>query len=319
MDNLRRFIIVITLFLFFATSICGFLLSLGYSGISKEKETEIIIDAKPYDDNQDLPTNFHGNILVIVGEKSRPETDLMFVLNYDSKSSQMSFLYIPKDLKYTDPVMQETNTIGSYYAKNSAEKTALLVSSILDIGIPYYINLNDNAFARMINMFEAVNFNLPVSIKYKDAYYNINIDKSQSVFDGARALSLIQFYKTEDNVYSSSMLKYYNGKDVNRIKMANKFMQAFVTQKFGEKYKDQYFDLFKLLLPECETNITEKDLKVMTTKLDKLNHDLIKAFMITGKESIVTKDSIEYEGLFLDLSTGLNVNSNQILTTRFIS
>ena len=319
MDNLRRFVIVITIFLFFATSVCGFLLALGYSGISKEKETTIDIDADPYKPDDDQPTSFKGTILVIVGEKSRPETDVLFVVNYDSNHNQLSFLYIPKDLKYTDPIIKETNSIGSYYSKNSAEKTATLVSSILDINIPYYINLNDNAFARMINMFEAVNFNMPISIKYKDAYYDIDIKKNENVFDGTMALKLIQFYKTEDDTYTNTMLNYYNGKDTSRIRMASNFLNAFVSQKFGEQYKDQYFDLFKLLLPECETNITESVLRSMTAKLDKINHDISRSYMITGKETISTKYYIEFDNLFLDFTSGLNVSSRQVLDTRFVS
>lgn len=321
MDNLRRFIVIITVFLFFATSICGFLLSLGYSGISKGKETDVTIDATPFNPDEQTPTVFKGNILVIVGEKSRPETDLMFVINYDSNTSKLSFLYIPKDLKYSDPVKQETGTIGTYYSHNGGEATTLLVSSILDIGITYYINLNDNAFARMINMFEAVNYSLPVNIKYKDQYYDIDIQKGEHLFDGAMALQLIQFYKTQDNVYSSSMLNFYNGKDVNRIKIASNFMNAFVLQKFGENGKDKYnyYELFELLLPDCETNINKEVLKNITSKLDKLNTGLTENYMITGKEVLGLKYFIEYKDIFKDFKTGLDVDAKGILKDKFYS
>lgn len=319
MDNLRRFIVILTIFLFFTTSICGFLLSLGYSGISKGKETDLYIDIDPYQENES-PTYFRGNILVIVGEKTRPETDLMFVVNYDSNSSQLKFLYIPKDLKYSDPVTHETGTIGTYFSQHSGEATATLVSSILDIGIPYFINLNDSVFARMINMFEGVNYSLPVNIKYKDQYYDIDIVKGEQLFDGSRALQLVQFYKTQDNIYSSSMLTFYNGKDVNRIKIASNFVNAFINQKLGEagKEKYNYFELLKLLLPDCDTNITEQVLKTITAKLDKLNVNLTENYMITGKESVGLKYYIEYKNLFKDFKTGLDVDAKNILS-RFIS
>ncbi len=319
MDNLRRFVIVITVFMFFTISVCGFLLSLGYSGISKGKEIPVKIDgADKYDweSPDNYLTDFSGNILFLIGEKSRPELDAMFILNYNSTKSQMTFLFIPKDLKYS--ISKTTDTIGGYYSLFGGEETALLVSSLLDIGISHYVNLNDNSFARMINMFEGVSFNLPVDIEYNDENYKIDLKKGEKIFDGSMALQLNQFYKTNDNSYSSNLLSFYNGNDVNRIKMVKNFSQAFVNQKINDKYKDKYFDYFNLLLKDCDTNINEQTLQSITYKLDKIDTKSVEYYMITGKEVINDKYSIEYKDLFLNLNSNLNVNSFQILENRFI-
>ena len=72
MDNLRRFVLVFTVVIFFTIAICGFVLAKNYYEISKKDNVVLESDGTVFDpnakDNLALD-DFNENILLVVGDK----------------------------------------------------------------------------------------------------------------------------------------------------------------------------------------------------------------------------------------------------------
>ncbi len=313
MDNLRRFVVVFTLFFFLAASVCGYILALSYDGTTDGKKEVLTVGADKYDPygGGSAKNIFCNNILFIVGERNRPETELLLVMNYDSSAAAMTFLYIPKDIAYNTD--QSVTTMGRTFAEASRRSqepagaaTALLISSYLNIGIPYYINLDDTAFKQFINYFGAVQFDIPADLAYRDSYYRISLPKGTQNLDGTGALQLIQFYKTADGIYSSEMLKYYDGTDQKRIAAAQNYLEAFLNQKLTKENSNRYYaENFKSLIQgfldnaRCDHNLPDEMLDIIAESIAELSGNQIQYYMFT-EEKTQSDDDYIVTDLLLD-------------------
>ena len=78
MDNLRRFIIVVSLILLFTFGICGFFLASSFRDSTEETNTQnLSFDLPTFDPNSNVEDEtkiFHNNIILIIGSREKPET-----------------------------------------------------------------------------------------------------------------------------------------------------------------------------------------------------------------------------------------------------
>ena len=94
MDNLRRFIIVVSLILLFTFGICGFFLASSFRDSTEETNTQnLSFDLPTFDPNSNVEDEtkiFHNNIILIIGSREKPETELLMLMNIDSSTSRTS-------------------------------------------------------------------------------------------------------------------------------------------------------------------------------------------------------------------------------------
>lgn len=253
MDNLRRFILVFTAIIFITLSVCGIVLANSYQKMAKTEEHDLTAPAPTYDPrNNGTMGKLKENILFLVGDKDGTETELMFLMNVDSESSTVHFLYIPKDLKYAMSSDRSVGNMGNLLAKKgSASSVVDIVASFFEMSVNYYVQMPCEVFAEFVNAFDkdstGIEYTIPADLKYGIGKYNIDLKKDTKKLGGREAMQLIQFYHTENDEYSAELMAYYDGSDVKRIQAAQSLLHSFLTQKViktgDETYEQTFADI----------------------------------------------------------------------------
>lgn len=334
MDNLRRFLVVFTAMFFIAAAVCGFMLVQSYNDAEGQQVEDLLVSAPTYDPNGDTSGSiFRENILCMVADSGKKMPELTFIINVDSLSGHVSFLFIPQNMKYAISQTGEMGTFGEYcgrYAWNTAGRAASLLSSFLDIHIEHYLTLSTKDFGLLISAFssedEGVYLEIPVDIEYKNEKENLDISftAGPQYLKGAQAAQFIQFYQTQDGVYTSEMLPYYDGTDVKRIGQVQRFLDAFMCQKFTQAatnvYKEHFSELLYPYLAKGNTNLTGAILDRIATVVEQLQTDRVNYFMLNGKVVYNQNEYLEYNNTmrnFLLEESVSTVKADDILASRF--
>ena len=307
MDNLRRFLVVFTAMFFVAAAICGFLLVQSFDDAQGERTEHLHVDAPTYDPNADLSGTggFRENILCMVGDSGKNTPDLMFLLNVDSVSGNVSFLFIPQNMKYAIAQSNDVGAFGEYfgrYAWNNTNKATTLLSSFLDIDVEYYFTLSTENFSKLIATFssedQGVLMDIPVDMEYKKDGLNISFSKGKQYLNGDDVVKYIQFGQTEDGVYSAEMLPYYDGTDTKQIGQLQVLFDAILRQKFTEAstqvYKNNFSALFFPYLGKGNTNLTGEHLDAIAQVVRGLKTNNLNYFVLNGKTVYNGKTYLEY-------------------------
>ena len=100
-----------------AAAVCGIKLVRSYNSSNKDLVEELEVSAPTYDPSgQVVADNFRNNILVIVADENRSESQLMFVLNVDSATNSLNFLFLPSELKFN---IASGRTVGSFGSRTA--------------------------------------------------------------------------------------------------------------------------------------------------------------------------------------------------------
>ncbi|MBQ3848294.1 MAG: LCP family protein [Clostridia bacterium] len=317
MDNLRRFVVIFTILITMTLAATGFVLALSYNSVSDGLTEEIKVNDEPIriEDKTDVKETLCDNIFFVVGDLDEPEPVLMFVMNINTANNSMSFLLIPKDIEYS--IRSDESESGGKVGKiasichdESVEKCCEIVSSILDISIPYYIHMNSETFVKFINVFsfkDGFYYDVPVDFTYTYDGYRITFNKGNRKMSGVDFLNFMRFYKTDDNSYRTDLLEYYDGTDVARLKVFKTLLSEFINSQFIMQQEDYYSKNFDSLfrgnvLSDCNTNINADNIPLVQDYLSLLTKNTIYYYLIDGRESYNEQFYIQYTGVLLDLA-----------------
>ena len=349
MDNLRRFVLVFTVVIFFTIAICGFVLAKNYYETAKTESVILKSDADVHDPNakDDLELeNFNENILLIIGDKDGQPVELTMLMNVNTKTNELSFLYFPREFKYATLADRKVDTMGVICNTKSISEAADVIASQYEIIVDNYIYMPTSVFSEFVDAF-AVDPNLPidpnptadpnnpdaeiikngveysiyVDLKYVAGKYNIDLSRDTKVFTGKEALQLIQFYRTQNNEYSTEMIKYYDGTDEKRIVAAQSFLQAFINQKLVKSGSETFIGEFSAkafpLLAKCETNMTETNMKQIGSLFTKVTPENIRYFKFNGDDLYLDKHYLVYNETINDLQKNSMLDGATVLKDYF--
>ena len=331
MDNLRRFVIVFTAVIFLTLAVCGFILAKNFNETAKTKTVDLNVNANVYDPNkpQDFELGkFNENVLFVIGDKDSNPSELTILMNVNTETNELSFMYFPRQFKYATLADRSVGNMGMICRKKGISKAADIIASQYEISVDNYIYMECELFAEFIDLFvksenpnnittsdgqlildatNAIEYELFVDLKYKSGKYNIDLNRNTKYFTGKEAVQLIQFYRTQNNEYPSDMLKYYDGTDGKRIVAAQAFLDAFISQKLlktGSKtFADEFQAKLTPLLSKCETNLTEHNLKQIGTMLTRIIPDDICYYIINGNDQYLDQHYIVYNDTVTDLKS----------------
>ena len=320
--------------LILAAAVCGVRLVLSYDNFNKNLVNDLGIDVPTYDPSgETVQSAFSDNILFICFDEDNSETQLMFIMNVDSATKSINFLFLPKEIKYNIAAGGMVGDFGSMYFGFSGSRgssCASAVASFFDIDINYYFCINSDEAAKLLGSFcsedGGVIFDVPADIYYRDYEKDINIDlkKGAQVLNGAQIVDLLSFYKTYDGTYTKELLEYYDGTDSKRMNTAARFFDTFITQKFFEPSTDFYIRSFTELaapfLGKCDTNLNEQVLEVIRQILSSTNSQKIGYFMPLGEVSFNDRLYLDYNGYIRNLELDDNISpsiAEDILSSKF--
>lgn len=190
------------------------------------------------------------NILVLVGDWTSGCTDSIIIANVNLDSGKISTLSIPRDT-YVKLPNGANGKINEIYYTYGITKLCNYIKGFTGIDINYYIMITGDTIKNLVNATGGVYYDVPVDIE------PIGLNKGYQLLTGSQAVKLLRFrnfyYSTND--VSDEQLSVYDGRDINRVKTAISFIQAFAEQKFTLEHILNINSYISILLEDAKTNI----------------------------------------------------------------
>ena len=220
------------------------------------KNGDVPVGPVPGDDyvrNQHL-TNF----LVLGRDRVANLTDVIMVVQFDTKNHSVNILQIPRDTyAYHDSTYHKINGLYSHYmvennykAKDSMKDVVSYVQNNFNIKIDYYVLMNLDAFVQIVDLIGGVEIDIPADMYYYDEAQDLLIDlkKGKQTLNGEQAEGFVRF--------RSGWLSA----DAGRVDAQKLFLGAFFKQ-FKEKISiSKIDDIVNRVFKNITTDMTAADI-----------------------------------------------------------
>lgn len=187
-------------------------------------------------------------------------TDTIILCTYNPQQQTASMLSIPRDtfIGKSTASAKGSDKINSLYSKG-VEKTVAAVEKITDVEIDYYIVVNTNALIEIIDIIGAVEFDVPIDMKYDDPTQDLHIDlkAGAQLIDGKKAEQLLRFRHNNDG---TSYPAEYGDNDYGRMKTQRAFITETAKQTIDIKNIFRANKIIKTVFRNIETNMEKEDL-----------------------------------------------------------
>ncbi len=166
-------------------------------------------------------------------------------------------------------------TIGEAYHYKGEKYVADKVSTLLGIGVDYYMSVEMSEFASFVDYVGGVNCTVPVDIVYTDPFQQMdfNIQKGKNTLDGKSALAVLRYDK-------------YNN-EMQRVSLQGEMFVSVINSITSDYLnKQKYADIYAFFTQSMSTNFT---FAVCDANLD-----------LIFKFTSMTKTRLVYPGYWID-------------------
>lgn len=218
------------------------------------------------------------NILLIGTDGGRSDTLMM--ASYDPKHKLADVISVPRDT-YNEVEgrnaadQRKINAVygfkGDLGGPNGLRRE---VSKILGVPIDYYVEVDYEAVAKVVDAVGGVEVEVPYKLDYDDNYckppLHIHIEPGLQKLDGSKALQFLRWRKNNDGSHSMG--------DLERIKRQQDFIKKAIKQAVGLKLPFVIKDTYSYI----KTNMNLGDILYVGSQVMGVNMELIKTYTIPG-------------------------------------
>lgn len=238
------------------------------------------------------------NVAVFGMDEGETRTDVIFIVNYDSKSEKVSVVSLPRDTRVEIcdeakeiidaegrwyPKYCKLNEVHAYAGKEKGVECALLqIEDILGIEINHYVKFNIEGFKKTVDAIGGVEVDVPQDMYYKDPEQGlyINLKAGLQVLDGEKAEQLVRF-------------RQYPMGDLARIETQQLFLKAFAEKIMDLKtITSNFTSLVNTVYNYVETDVKLSDAIKYITYLDDVDMDKLSMQTLPGGARYI--DNISY-------------------------
>lgn len=178
-------------------------------------------------DAEDLPSGVQKadgiySVLVVGTDKVGLNTDTIFVASFDTINDKINVMSIPRDTMSANVsrTVKKINAAYSVGGKANMDNLKKEIKALIGFTPNYYVVVNLDAFAQLIDAIGGVKIDVPRDMDYEDPYQNlsIHIKKGEQVLNGQDAIGFVRYRKG-----------YVEG-DLGRVKAQQQFMTALAQQ-----------------------------------------------------------------------------------------
>ncbi|MBC7194668.1 MAG: LCP family protein [Caldisericia bacterium] len=150
-------------------------------------------------------------------EMSRSDTNLL--LSIDPKNKKLVLISLPRDSLVTLPGYEGDEKLAHAHAYGGVPLLIKTVESILNIEIPYYVEINFDGFKKMIDLIGGVTIDVEKDMDYESYLgdVRIHLKKGLQHLNGEKALEYVRFRMDETG-------------DIGRMERQQKFIKAVIKQ-----------------------------------------------------------------------------------------
>jgi LCP family protein required for cell wall assembly len=202
------------------------------------------------------------NILVLGTDGGRSDT--LMVASYDSKNKLADIISIPRDTynHVEGRNASDQRKINAVYGfkgeEGGPEGLKKEVSKILGVPITYYVELDYEAVAKVVDTVGGVEVDIPFKMDYDDVYakpkLHIHFKPGVQTLDGQDSLEYLRWRKNNDGSHSMG--------DLERVKRQQEFVSTAAKKAMGFKLPFVIKDVFSYL----KTDMNIGDMLYLGTK-----------------------------------------------------
>lgn len=237
----------------------------AYYGLIYDKKAEVTTENMTEEEKEekevrDSVGEINQTIAVFGVDEDEIRTDVIFVVNYNSKTNKMNILSIPRDTKVewsqsqlaaanTQPYsgISKLNEMTAYGGiDNIRNLTINEIENLLGVTIDNYVIINIEAFNKIVDAIGGVDVEVPMDMYYKDKEQGLYIDLKRGYqhLDGKQAEGLVRF-----------RYGYAEG-DTGRIKTQHVFLKAFAEKVLSPSTLTKLPAIIPTLFSYVKTDVT---------------------------------------------------------------
>ncbi len=152
-------------------------------------------------------------------EMSRSDTNLL--LSIDPVNKKLVLISLPRDSLVTLPGYEGDEKLAHAHSYGGIPLLIKTVESILNIEIPYYVEVNFDGFKNMIDLIGGITIDVEKDMDYESYLgdVKIHLKKGLQHLNGEKALEYVRFRMDETG-------------DIGRMERQQKFIKAVIKQVF---------------------------------------------------------------------------------------
>lgn len=227
------------------------------------------------------------NVLIIGTDGGRSDT--LMVASYDSKHKLADIISVPRDtynhIEGKNAADQrKINAVYGFKGEiGGPEGLKKAVSRILGVTINYYVELDYEAVAKIVDTVGGVETDIPYKLDYDDPTakpeLHIHLSKGVQTLQGQNALEYLRWRKNNDGSHSMG--------DLERVKRQQAFVIKTVKQAMGFKLPFVIKEVFSYL----KTDMNIGDILYLSTQMIGIDFDQMKTYTIPGESGMKYKAS----------------------------
>lgn len=217
------------------------------------------------------------NLLLLGRDSVAGLCDVITIVSMDIYNGNVNIMQIPRDT-YFNYANGEHNKINGVPCVLGVSKFANELSNALGIKIDYYLCLELETLKQMLDLISGIEVYVPQDMDYDDPYQNLSIHLTagNNKLNSAEAIGFLR--------YRSG---YITG-DIGRLDAQKLFLNAFFKKLSEQKNPLLFYNLFRIVSKQSETNIKEQDIISIGLKLkDKKDMEV---FYMTAPGEAVQSD-----------------------------
>lgn len=214
------------------------------------------------------------NFLIMGQDRAAGLSDVMMIASFDVVGREISVLQIPRDtyFNYTDRDYKKIN--GAPAACGGAAEFASLLSRELGVPIDFYISLDLDAFARIVDAMGGVRVRVPCDMEYSDPYQSLTVKlhAGEQLLDGETASQLVRFRSG-----------YIRG-DVSRIDVQKIFLASAARRAAEIRDPVSLYKVFVEASEGVQTNLSGREAAFFAYHFTQVGEDNIRFATAPGEE-----------------------------------
>jgi LCP family protein required for cell wall assembly len=205
-------------------------------------------------------------------------TDTMMLVSIDPKAKEVGILSLPRDTR-TIIVGREDygyDKLGHAHAYGGPDMALATVSKFLNVPIHYYIRVNADGVAKIIDQLGGVEIYVERDMHYHDPYQNLNIDlkKGLQTLTGDQAAQYMRYRS--------------DGSDITRIERQHKLITALKEQVFSLGTVAKIPSLIGVITEAVDTNLSPTEMLSYARLAAKLENVAISTGFLPGENTTIT-------------------------------
>ncbi len=170
--------------------------------------------------------------------------DAVMICKFDMARQRLDVASLPPDTLVN--AAKDPRQLNALYADGGTDAMLAAVSEITGYTMDFYMTVEIDGFAALIDAFGGVEFEIPMDMDYEDPSQGleIHLTAGRQLLDGDAAQKLMRFRSG------------YDGWNPDRIEMQHSFLRTAVSQIIAKRDSLSLSKLARVFLSHCSTDLT---------------------------------------------------------------